>query len=68
MAAAFRGQQLTWTVNDAVRVLAEVDPPEVPAPVRIDAGWAPDRGWSGPPRLPKLPKRKPAMAQLSLFD
>jgi DNA polymerase-1 len=68
VAAAFRGQQLTWTVNDAVRVLAEVDAPAPQRPARIDAGWTPERGWSGPPRLPKLPVRKPAMAQLTLFD
>ena len=66
--AAFRGQQLTWTVNDAVRVLAEVDPPAVQAPAWTDGGWTPERGWSGPARLPKLPPRKRPMAQLTLFD
>ena len=36
VAATFRGQQLTWTVNDAVRVLAGVDAP----PKRATTGSA----------------------------
>ena len=58
----FRAQSLTWSAPAAVRVLAEVDavPPREP----VLTSW----GDSAPPRrLPKLPKRKPAMAQLTLF-
>ena len=59
----FRAQSLTWSAPAAVRVLAEVDaaPPREP----VFTSW----GESAPParRLPKLPPRKPAMAQLTLF-
>lgn len=65
VATTFRGQQLTWTVNDAVRVLAGVEAPPRQPPTWVDASW---QGYSAPPRLPKLPPRKPAMAQLTLFD
>jgi 5'-3' exonuclease len=65
VAATFRAQQLTWTVNDAVRVLAGVDAPPKQAPAWVDASW---HGAPTQARLPKLPPRKPAMAQLSLFD
>lgn len=65
VATTFRGQQLTWTVNDAVRVLAGVDEPPKEPPTWVDASW---REYPAPARLPKLPRRKPAMAQLSLFD
>lgn len=68
VAAAYRGQQLTASVNNAVRVLADIDAPTREAPAWIDASWTAAPAWSGPPRLPKLPPRKPAMAQLSLFD
>jgi DNA polymerase-1 len=66
----FRSQNLTWTVRDALRVLADVAPPEVAAPTTISSSWT--DGWSGRSsvsrRLPKLPPRKPAAVQLSLFD
>ena len=58
-------QQLTWTVNDAVRVLAGVDEAPKEPPAWVDASW---QAHSAPPRLPKLPPRKPVMAQLTLFD
>jgi DNA polymerase-1 len=64
VAATFRSQQLTWTVGDAVRVLAEVDAPPKEPPAWVDA-WT---GYAPRPAMPKLPPRKPAMAQLSLFD
>lgn len=65
----FRAQQLVWTVNDALCVLAGVDPhrldrPRPPLPSWIDPPMA--AGYDRPP-LPKLPAR-PAGAQLSLFD
>jgi 5'-3' exonuclease len=66
----FRAQQLVWTVNDALCVLAGVDPdrlarPRQPLPTWID----PPRGADSY-RRPALPKRpaRPAVAQLSLFD
>ena len=68
----FRAQRLIWTVNDALCVLAGVDPerlerPKTPLPTWIDPGA--DAGYHRP-RLPKLPKlpAKPVHAQLSLFD
>jgi DNA polymerase-1 len=64
----FRAQQLVWTVNDALCVLAgaEAPRPEPPLlPSWVDS--APAGGWSRP-RLPKLPPRRPESAQLSLFD
>jgi DNA polymerase-1 len=65
VATTFRRQQLTWTVNDAVRVLAGVDEAPKEPPAWVDASW---QAHSTPPRLPKLPPRKPVMAQLTLFD
>jgi hypothetical protein len=67
--AVFRAQNLTWTVRDALRVLADVSPAEVSAPASVSSTWT--GAWSGrssPRRLPKLPPRKPAAVQLSLFD
>jgi DNA polymerase-1 len=69
VARVFRAQRLVWTVNDALCVLAGVDPerlerPKPPLPAWVDPGA--DAGYSRP-RLPKLPA-KPAHAQLSLFD
>jgi DNA polymerase-1 len=60
VACAFRAQELTWTVRDAVRVLAEVDAPPAQDDTR---SWMPT--WTSPPRLPRLP---PKPAQLALFD
>jgi 5'-3' exonuclease len=70
VAAAFREQQLVWTVNDALCVLAHVDPerleqPRPPLPSWIDG--APSGGFRRPP-LPKLAPRRAEPAQLSLFD
>jgi DNA polymerase-1 len=61
----FRSQQLVWTVNDALCVLAELDPDRLERPRPALASW-PDSGYSRE-RLPKLPPR-PQHAQLSLFD
>jgi 5'-3' exonuclease len=68
VAAAFRAQNLVWTVGDALRVLADVDADEV-RPPRSVTTWAgtPSSGYRPPP-LPKLAPRQPVMAQLSLFD
>ncbi|MGH8860965.1 MAG: 5'-3' exonuclease [Jatrophihabitantaceae bacterium] len=63
--AAFRAHQLTWTVAEAVRVLAETDLAPPREPPRWTDAWS---DYPTPPRLPKLPPRKPAMAQLTLFD
>jgi DNA polymerase-1 len=67
----FRSQQLVWTVNDAVRVLADADPeaterPRQPLPSWIDPPITPD-SFRRPPPLPKLPAQQ-VSAQLSLFD
>lgn len=74
VAAAFRAQQLTWTAAEAVRVLAGVADEPCRPPRWID-GWDDGAGVDGhhpggsaARRLPKLPPRKPAMAQLTLFD
>jgi DNA polymerase-1 len=67
--ATFRSQNLIWTVRDALRVLADVEAEQRPAPHTTSMPWD---GYSGGPvqprRLPKLPPKQPAMAQLSLFD
>jgi DNA polymerase-1 len=68
VATVFRAQQLVWTVNDALCVLAGVDPdrldrPREPLPSWIDP---PITGSYRRPPLPRLPVR-PASAQLSLF-
>ena len=66
VAEVYRRHNLTWTVRDALRVLADVDPgTELPPrtqtwndePVRTPA----------PRRLPRLVAREPQTAQLSLF-
>jgi 5'-3' exonuclease len=69
VASVFRAQQLIWTVNDALCVLAEADPdrpeqPHVALPTWVDP--APSGSYQ-PARFPKLAAR-PAAAQLSLFD
>jgi DNA polymerase-1 len=65
----YRAQQLVWTVNDALCVLAGADPdrlerPRVPLPSWASGGS--DNSYDRP-RLPKLAP-KPQHAQLSLFD
>lgn len=65
VAAAFRAQQLTWSVSEAVRVLAGIEDEPRQTPQWIDA-WHDD--FAPRPRLPRLAPRKPAMAQLTLFD
>ncbi|MDT4941382.1 MAG: 5-3 exonuclease [Pseudonocardiales bacterium] len=69
----FRAQRLVWTVNDALCVLADVDPqrlerPRQPLPTWIDPPM--NGGGFQRPALPKLPTRatRSASAQLSLFD
>jgi DNA polymerase-1 len=68
VAEVFRAHQLVWTVSDALHALAGVVAPapreHAPLPSWIDPGWGP----STRPALPKLPPRRPAAAQLSLFD
>ncbi len=68
VSSAFRSHNLTWTVQAALRVLCDHDgEPVRPQPVP----WSEPSSarWSGAPRrLPKLAPRKPAMAQLSLFE
>jgi hypothetical protein len=69
VAAVFRAQNLIWSAAQAVRVLADTDPDEVRPPRSAPLPWF--DGWTGalgPRRLPKLPVRKPAAEQLSLFD
>jgi 5'-3' exonuclease len=66
----FRAQQLVWSVNEAMCVLAHADPdrlerPRPSLPSWIDGG--PSGGYHRAP-LPKLPPRRPEPAQLSLFD
>jgi DNA polymerase-1 len=73
VAAVFGAHNLTWSTAQALCVLADTDPATVPAvapsePV-VPLPWL--TGWGGgggsARKLPKL-ERKPAMAQLSLFD
>jgi hypothetical protein len=70
VAAVFGAHQLTWTTPQALCVLADAEPTTAPpAEPVIPLPWL--TGWSSggaAPRLPKLEPRKPAMAQLSLFD
>jgi DNA polymerase-1 len=65
VAGVFRGHNLTWSVGPAVRVLAEVEPGDLPASEPAEA-----MAWSPRParRLPPLPPRRPRIEQLSLFD
>ena len=70
VAAVFGAHQLTWTTPHALCVLADADPGATPpaepvVPLPWLTGWS---GSAGERRLPKLAARKPAMAQLSLFD
>lgn len=65
----FRSQQLVWTVNEAVSVLAHAgpqrgEPPRTPRPSWFDP--EPAASYERP-KLPKLAPR-PQAAQLSLFD
>jgi DNA polymerase-1 len=73
VAAVFGALQLTWTTPQALCVLADADPGATPSPPVVETAaplpWF--TGWSSggaPRKLPKLSPRKPAMAQLSLFD
>lgn len=65
VADVFRAQQLTWSTTQAVRVLAGIDQPPPEPPRWVTDNWS---ASTGPQRMPKLPPRKPAMAQLALFD
>lgn len=67
VAAVFRAQQLVWTVNDALCVLAGADPDRVAAPPP-EPSWS-DPGWTGyrRPALPRLAPRPAESAQLALF-
>ena len=63
VARVFGAQQLVWTVNDALCVLAHADPdrlerPRAPLPSWVDAA---------PARREPLPRLVPRPAQLSLF-
>jgi DNA polymerase-1 len=67
--SVFRSQQLLWTLNDALCVLADAEAPRPERPPARLPTWT-----DGPParshlrpRHPKLPG-PPAAAQLSLFD
>jgi len=66
--AVFRAHNLTWSVNQAVRVLADVEQGEVRPPRAIVAPWV--EGWPdgrSSRRPPKVAPRRPAAEQLSLF-
>jgi 5'-3' exonuclease len=64
----YRGVNLTWSVAQAVRVLAEVDwsdrPPRPQPTVWADAG----RRHRPTPRPAKVAPRRPVAEQLALFD
>jgi DNA polymerase-1 len=67
--SVFRAQQLVWTVNEALCVLAGADPDRLEQPRPALPSWidpVPAGGWRRE-ALPRLPRR-PAHAQLSLFD
>jgi DNA polymerase-1 len=68
--SVFRAHGLMWTSAQAVRVLADAEPVRPPCAESPPAlPWL--DGWTGGAvgrRLPKLPPRKPALEQLSLFD
>jgi DNA polymerase-1 len=67
--SVFRAQNLVWTVNEALCVLADADPDRLEQPRPPLPSWIeplPIGGWRREP-LPRLPRR-PAPAQLSLFD
>lgn len=67
---AYYGHGLTWTAKDALRVLADREIGTAPAAVATWPAWIdrpPAHGYARP-KLPKLPARRPAPAQLALFD
>ncbi len=65
--AVFAEQNLIWSTAEALRVLADDDSQlPRPVPVRAERAW-PDTWPGSRPRHPKLPERRPAMAQLTLF-
>ena len=74
VAAVFRGQQLVWTVNDALCVLAGADPDRLAGPPPAEPSWSDpadpgsDPSWTGYRRasLPRLVPRAES-AQLALF-
>jgi DNA polymerase-1 len=74
VAAVFGAHRLTWSTKQALCVLADTDESAAPALAAVAESAAPLpwlTGWSAGGairRLPKLAPRKPAMAQLSLFD
>jgi hypothetical protein len=65
----FRAQQLVWTVNDALCVLADAEPERASAPHTPLPSWVEGGGYGDykRPRLPRLTTRA-AAAQLTLFD
>lgn len=82
VATAYRAHELTWTITDALRVLAGVEPPNPVPPRTITSPWA-NPAHAGDPWVghsqprphrtttrsrPKLVPARPAVEQLSLFD
>ena len=82
VAETFRAHDLTWTITDALRVLADVAPPNPVPPRTITSPWAdpshavdpwlnhsqPRVRHSSPGNRSKQRPAKPKVEQLSLFD
>ena len=66
VAEIYRAQNLTWTLRDALRVLADVEP-DAPLPPRSQAWVDEPVAYRAPRRPPPLVAREPETAQLSLF-
>jgi 5'-3' exonuclease len=67
--AVFGAQNLTWSVGQAVRVLAGVEPADGPAPrPYVEPELTRWTGARTAPPLPRLARRAPLADQLALFD
>jgi len=62
----YREHNLTWTLRDALHVLAGVEP-DAPLPPRTQVWNDEPQGWRGPRRPAPLQRPEPKDAQLSLF-
>jgi 5'-3' exonuclease len=66
--AVFRGQNLVWSVAQAVRVLCDCDAVEAAPPRPVLPSWVDARPVGpAPGRPPKLAPRRPVADQLALF-
>lgn len=65
--AVFRAQELVWTVNDALCLLAEAEPDRLPRPPTPLPTWAEPSGAARRAPLPRLTEQRVRSDQLALF-